>query len=111
MIKTRNSLITATDQTRNRFPPHHGALSLHGHHVTVLARDGVPATGSPWRVDSLNVRDGETWEVGFVADNPGIWMDHCHNLPHAREGLMTHLMYEGVSTPYLLGRGSGNEPE
>lgn len=86
-------------------------MHLHGHHVTVLARDGVPATGSPWRVDSLNVRDGETWEVGFVADNPGIWMDHCHNLPHAREGLMTHLMYEGVSTPYLLGRGSGNEPE
>ncbi len=38
-------------------------------------------------------------------------MDHCHNLPHAREGLMTHLMYEGVTTPFLLGRDSGNEPE
>lgn len=86
-------------------------MHLHGHHATVLARDGVAATGSPWRVDSLNVRDGEEWTVAFVADNPGIWMDHCHNLPHAREGLMTHLMYEGVTTPFLMGRGSGNEPE
>ena len=47
----------------------------------------------------------------FLADNPGIWMDHCHNLPHAREGLMTHLMYNGVVTAFLLGRRSGNEPE
>ena len=34
-----------------------------------------------------------------------------HNLPHAVEGLMTHVMYEGVTTPYLLGPESGNEPE
>ena len=55
--------------------------------------------------------NGESYEVAFVADNTGIWMDHCHNLPHAREGLMTHLTYEGVSTPFLLGHDSGNEPE
>ena len=30
---------------------------------------------------------------------------------HAREGLMTHLMYNGVDTAFLLGRRSGNEPE
>ena len=47
----------------------------------------------------------------FLADNPGIWMDHCHNLPLAVEGLMTHLMDEGVTTPFLLGTASGNEPE
>ena len=39
--------------------------------------------GSPWWVDSLDVGDGETYDIAFVADNPGIWMDHCHNLPHA----------------------------
>ncbi|MFP5416408.1 MAG: multicopper oxidase family protein [Actinomycetes bacterium] len=86
-------------------------MHLHGHHVVVLARDGVPATGSPWWVDSLNVEHGQSYDVAFVADNPGIWMDHCHNLPHAAEGLMTHLMYEGVGTPYLMGVESGNEPE
>ncbi len=86
-------------------------MHLHGHHVVVLSRDGVPATGSPWWVDSLDVGHGEAFEVAFVADNPGIWMDHCHTLPHAVEGLMTHVMYEGVTTPFMLGSGSGNEPE
>ena len=61
-------------------------MHLHGHHVLVLSRDGVPATGSPWWTDTLNVRPGESYVVAFRADNPGIWMDHCHNLPHAAEG-------------------------
>ena len=34
-------------------------------------RNGVQATGSPWWFDSLNVLDGETYDVAFVADNPG----------------------------------------
>ena len=86
-------------------------MHLHGHHYVVLERNGVAASGSPWWVDSLNVENGDDFVVGFVADNPGLWMDHCHNLPHAREGLMTHLMYNGVGTPFLLGRASGNQPE
>ena len=86
-------------------------MHLHGHHAVVLSRDGRQATGSPWWVDSLNVRDGETYELAFVADNPGIWMDHCHNLRHAQQGLVAHLMYAGVSAPYRVGGSSGNEPE
>ena len=86
-------------------------MHLHGHHAVVLTRDGKPVTGSPWWFDSLDVQNGESFEVAFVADNPGIWMDHCHNLNHAAQGMVTHLMYEGVSTPYELGSDSGNEPE
>ena len=86
-------------------------MHLHGHHAVVLSRNGVSATGSPWWVDSLNVADGETYEIAFVADNPGIWMDHCHNLPHAAQGLVAHLAYEGVTTPYVLGGGAENHPE
>jgi FtsP/CotA-like multicopper oxidase with cupredoxin domain len=86
-------------------------MHLHGHHALVLSRDGVPATGSPWWVDSLNVRDGESYEIAFVADNPGIWMDHCHNLPHAAEGLVAHLMYIGHTTPFQVGGDAHNEPE
>ncbi|WP_245807154.1 multicopper oxidase family protein [Krasilnikoviella flava] len=86
-------------------------MHLHGHHVVVLARDGVAASGSPWWTDSLEVGDGEAYDVAFVADNPGVWMDHCHNLPHATQGLVAHLMYTGVTTPYLLGHDSGNVPE
>jgi FtsP/CotA-like multicopper oxidase with cupredoxin domain len=84
-------------------------MHLHGHHMVVLARNGVPATGSPWWVDSLNVRDGESYDVAFRADNPGLWMDHCHQLKHAAEGLTAHLMYQGVSTPYRI--GGPNTPE
>jgi FtsP/CotA-like multicopper oxidase with cupredoxin domain len=86
-------------------------MHLHGHHALVLSRDGVPATGSPWWVDSLNVRDGETYEIAFFADNPGIWMDHCHNLTHAVEGLVAHLMYTGHTTPFKVGGQAHNEPE
>ena len=86
-------------------------MHLHGHHVLVVSRDGRPSTGSPWWTDSLDVEVGESFDVAFLADNPGIWMDHCHNLPHAIEGLMTHVAYEGVTTPFLLGPDSGNEPE
>ena len=48
--------------------------------------------------------------MAFRADNPGVWMDHCHNLQHARDGLVAHLMYAGVTTPYRIG-DRGNQPE
>ncbi|WP_412539309.1 multicopper oxidase family protein [Longispora sp. K20-0274] len=84
-------------------------LHLHGHHAVLLGRDGVPATGSPvWR-DSLDVPAGSTYVLAFRADNPGIWMDHCHNLDHAAQGLVAHLAYEGVTEPYRV--GGRNEPE
>jgi len=86
-------------------------MHLHGHHEVVLARNGVAATGSPWWVDSLNVLPGETYDIAFVADNPGIWMDHCHNLKHAAQGMIAHLMYEGFDTPYRIAGPSDNQPE
>ena len=86
-------------------------IHLHGHHAVVLSRDGIAASGSPWWVDTLDVFPGETYEVAFVADNPGIWSDHCHNLPHAVDGLIAHVMYDGVSTPFTINGDAGNHPE
>ena len=86
-------------------------MHLHGHHAVVVSRDGKPATGSPWWIDSLDVHQNETFDIAFRADNPGIWMDHCHNLKHASQGLVAHLMYAGVSTPYRIGDDTGNDPE
>jgi FtsP/CotA-like multicopper oxidase with cupredoxin domain len=86
-------------------------MHLHGHHAVVLSRDGVAATGSPWWFDSLDVGDGDTYEIAFVADNPGIWVDHCHNLEHAADGLIAHLAYTGVTTPYRVGGRADNRPE
>jgi FtsP/CotA-like multicopper oxidase with cupredoxin domain len=86
-------------------------MHLHGHHAVVLARNGVAATGSPWWIDSLNVLEGETYDIAFVADNSGIWLDHCHHLKHAAQGMVAHLMYEGITTPYRIGGAAENQPE
>ena len=107
-------VVAYADVVRIRITNHSGEahpMHLHGHHAAVLSRNGTSATGSPWWVDSLDVGDGETYDVAFVADNPGIWMDHCHNLPHAAEGLVAHLMYEGITTPFTLGGRSDNQSE
>ncbi len=107
MVSEGDVVVVHIDNHSGQTHPMH----LHGHHVVVLARDGVKATGSPWWTDSLEVNAGQTMDVAFVADNPGIWLDHCHNLPHAQQGLIAHLMYEGVTTTFRLGRDSVNNPE
>ena len=86
-------------------------MHLHGHHALVLSRNGQPATGSPWWTDTLNVDPGDEYEVAFRADNPGIWMDHCHNLGHAAAGLTMHVVYAGVTTPFVVGGEDDNAPE
>ncbi|WP_109509436.1 multicopper oxidase family protein [Nocardioides speluncae] len=73
---------------------------LHGHPVLVMSRNGDRPTGSPLWLDTFDVRPGDVWEVGFRADNPGIWMNHCHNLPHAHQGMMLRLVYDGVTDSF-----------
>jgi FtsP/CotA-like multicopper oxidase with cupredoxin domain len=107
MVTTGDIVRMTVANTSGEVHPMH----LHGHHAVVLSRDGVAATGSPWWFDSLDVGDGETYEIAFVADNPGIWVDHCHNLKHAADGLLAHLAYTGVGTPYRVGGKAGNQPE
>lgn len=86
-------------------------MHLHGHHMLVLSRNGEPASGSPWWSDTLDVAPGDVYEVAFLANNPGLWMDHCHNLVHAAAGMTMHLMYEGVTSPFEIGAESHNHPE
>jgi FtsP/CotA-like multicopper oxidase with cupredoxin domain len=86
-------------------------MHIHGHHVLVLSRNGIAATGAPLWLDTFDVQPGEVWTVAFVADNPGIWMDHCHNLEHAAEGMMMALHYEGVTSPFDHGGQHSNRPE
>jgi hypothetical protein len=76
-----------------------------------LIQRGVHKSVQPWWSDTLEVGPGERYEVAFRADNPGIWMDHCHNLEHATVGMTMHLAYEGVSSPYAVGDATGNHPE
>ncbi|MGW1077795.1 multicopper oxidase family protein [Streptomyces sp. NPDC002537] len=60
-------------------------MHLHGH--TFALPGGGP------RKDTAIVRPGQRLEVDFDADNPGLWMVHCHNVYHAESGMMTVLGY------------------
>ena len=62
----------------------HG-MHLHGHHFRAIGSGG---DAGPLR-DTL-LMDGErTVEIGFVADNPGDWLLHCHTLEHSVSGMKT----------------------
>ncbi|MGR0158752.1 multicopper oxidase family protein [Paenarthrobacter nitroguajacolicus] len=98
--------VTIVNRTSEPHPMH-----PHGHHVQVLSRNGVPPSGSPLILDTIDVLPGEVWELLLYANNPGIWMDHCHNLDHAAEGMMMLLKYQGVSSPFVHGGHSHNRPE
>jgi len=107
VVRERDVALVNIENRSSEVHPMH----LHGHRMVVLARNGVAATGSPWWVDSLNVATDETYDVAFAANNPGIWMDHCHNLKHAADGMVAHLMYEGFDTPYRIAGPADNRPE
>jgi FtsP/CotA-like multicopper oxidase with cupredoxin domain len=75
----------AFDNKTTMFHPMH----LHGHTFQVVKRRGAPGA----RKDTLIVRPDEPVAVDFVADNPGQWMLHCHNLYHQQGGMMTTVSY------------------
>jgi FtsP/CotA-like multicopper oxidase with cupredoxin domain len=86
-------------------------VHIHGHVFSILAKNGRSLSGSPVHVDAVLVGPFETWDVAFKADNPGIWMLHCHVLAHAAHGMSMTINYEGISTPFSMGSRSGNIPE
>ncbi|MCK2215255.1 multicopper oxidase family protein [Actinomadura sp. ATCC 31491] len=60
-------------------------MHLHGH-TFALAEGGI-------RKDTVIVLPNSRLQVDFDADNPGLWMIHCHNVYHAESGMMTLLGY------------------
>ncbi|MDI3313496.1 MAG: multicopper oxidase family protein [Mycobacterium sp.] len=64
-------------------------MHLHGHTFQVINSDG----GAGPRKDTVIVLPRQKLTVALVADNPGIWMLHCHNTYHIATGMMTTLNY------------------
>ena len=80
---------TAIIEVRNLSPTQH-PFHLHGHAFEVLSvGDEVPAYR--WMEDTLDIPILGRARLRLVADNPGLWMTHCHILPHADAGMMTVL--------------------
>ena len=63
-------------------------MHIHGFHFSAFARNGKPAKDAPWR-DTELIMPREKVSMGFVADNPGKWLLHCHTLEHVAAGMIT----------------------
>jgi FtsP/CotA-like multicopper oxidase with cupredoxin domain len=61
-------------------------IHIHGHTMAVLSTSLLKRP--PHRADTVLVMPNERVRVGFVADNPGNWMIHCHVIEHQETGMM-----------------------
>ncbi|MCX7922442.1 MAG: multicopper oxidase family protein [Clostridia bacterium] len=75
-------------------------MHLHGHFFEILSKNGKPVTGAAISKDTLLVGPGEKYVVAFKADNPGAWVQHCHELHHASAGMMQKVIYENFKSNY-----------
>ncbi len=77
-------------------------IHIHGHQFIVAASDG---NSIPYRnqliKNTINVATGETWDIIFKSDNPGIWPFHCHiahhmsnNMTMPAGGMFTTIQYK-----------------
>ncbi len=63
----------------------HG-LHLHGHHFWVDSKEFGEKT-LPVLRDTYLMAPGERADLVFVADNPGMWLFHCHTMEHHAAGM------------------------
>lgn len=76
----------------------------HGHSFKIVATDGNPVPEAVQLTkDTVLVAPGERYDIEFEANNPGVWMVHCHIENHADNGMMTIIQYEGAIPPGPLG--------
>jgi FtsP/CotA-like multicopper oxidase with cupredoxin domain len=68
-------------------------MHLHGTFMSVIARGGK-AVDTAYQQDVVVVLPQETVDVAVLADNPGEWVMHCHNLEHEEHGLMAEFRVE-----------------
>jgi|HubBroStandDraft_5_1064220.scaffolds.fasta_scaffold23755_2 FtsP/CotA-like multicopper oxidase with cupredoxin domain len=61
-------------------------IHVHGHTLTMLSANLLKRPVH--RADTVLVLPNERVTVGFIADNPGNWMIHCHVIEHQETGMM-----------------------
>ncbi|MEW6474791.1 MAG: multicopper oxidase family protein [Actinomycetota bacterium] len=65
-------------------------MHLHGHTAQIVAIGDRPVAG-PLK-DTVTLRHMDSYDLDFVASNPGRWLFHCHNLMHMA-GMMMEVRY------------------
>ncbi|QKE64326.1 multicopper oxidase family protein [Aquipseudomonas campi] len=61
---------------------------IHLHGMTFKVLDSDRREIIPYFTDTYLLGKNETARIAFVADNPGVWMFHCHVIDHMETGLM-----------------------
>ena len=61
-------------------------IHLHGMTFKVISSNRRKI--EPWFTDTYLLGKNETARIALVADNPGVWMFHCHVIDHMETGLM-----------------------
>jgi FtsP/CotA-like multicopper oxidase with cupredoxin domain len=80
----QRAMLTFTNTTTMRHPMH-----LPGHTFQLIKSDGSRGP----RKDTIIVLPNQKVGFALLADNPGIWLLHCHNTYHQEAGMMTSLNY------------------
>lgn len=80
----QRAVLTFANNTMMWHPMH-----LHGHTFQIIKPDGSRGP----RKDTAIVLPMQKLAVALIADNPGIWMMHCHNTYHQAAGMMSSLDY------------------
>jgi FtsP/CotA-like multicopper oxidase with cupredoxin domain len=76
------NVVLEFENTTSRAHPIH----IHGHTMKVLSTSLLKRPLH--RADTVLVLPNERVTIGFVADNPGNWMIHCHIIEHQETGMM-----------------------
>ncbi|KAK5106527.1 hypothetical protein LTS08_000646 [Lithohypha guttulata] len=90
-ILSHNAVIEVIMKNKH-MRPH--PVHLHGHNFQVIHRSGkgtiedTPVGTSPLRRDTVVINNHGTLRIRFRADNPGVWLFHCHMEWHSHSGLV-----------------------
>ena len=76
----------------------HHPMHLHGHFFRLLNGQGK---FSPLK-HTVDVGPYQTQTIEFLADEPGVWMLHCHNLYHMHSGMAKVVRYRSFEIPHEI---------
>lgn len=106
MLLTINKTKPPADPTKVFIPLAH-PIHLHGHDFALLAQsnklynkteaDKLIKRDNPPRRDVALVPAGGYIIIAFKADNPGVWLMHCHIAFHASSGLALQIIENNSS--------------
>ena len=86
-IETVRASASTIMEIRNLSPTEH-PFHTHGMDFEVLSVNGILPEFQLIE-DTINLRIGDIIRVKLRPAYPGLWMAHCHILPHADEGMMS----------------------